>query len=67
MPRPKIRTENFVATTVRVPLSFHKVLMGEAEQANRSLNQEILYLLRRALEAGFGETKPEISKQAPQQ
>ncbi len=55
MPRPKMTDEKIIATTVRIPVSFHNILMDEAQRSNRSLNQEILYLLHRALAAGFGE------------
>lgn len=43
----------FIRTFVRIPPELHEALKERAQREQRSLNSQIIWLLRRAIEAGL--------------
>jgi hypothetical protein len=44
---------NLIRTFIRIPEDLHAILKQRAEDESRSLNGQIIYLLRRAIAAGM--------------
>lgn len=46
-------TERLVRLILRLPIDLHAQLVAMAREQQRSLNSQIVYLLRRAIESGL--------------
>jgi hypothetical protein len=58
MPRPKLdKNQETIVLSIRMPADLHAALSELAQAENRSLSQQVVYLLRQSLQTGWPEQR----------